>query len=127
MFMFTRIDHVAFNVKDREKSIKFYEQYFGFTKYYEHDVPVSVIEKIVYLKLSDTILELVHMPNGPVNQGYHFCLESNDFDADYKRLKEIGVPVETEPHDVGAREPREEGWRRVVFKGPDGESIEFRG
>ena len=100
--MFIRIDHIAFVVKDREKSIKFYEGYFGFRKYYEHDVPVPTIEKIVYLKLGDTVL-------------------------DYKRLKGIGVPVETEPHAAGAREPREEGWRRVVFKGPDGESIEFRG
>ena len=125
--MFKRINHIAFVVKDREKSINFYEQYFGFKNYYEHDVPVPTIEKIVYLKLGDTVLELIHMPSGAVNQGYHFCLESNDFDADYKRLKGIGVPVETEPHAAGAREPREEGWRRVVFKGPDGESIEFRG
>ena len=125
--MFKRIDHIAFVVKDRDKSINFYEESFGFKKYFEHDVPVSVIEKIVYLKLGDTILELVHMPHGAVNQGYHFCLESTDFDADYKRLKESGVPIDTEPHPAGAREPREEGWRRVVFKGPDGESIEFRG
>jgi lactoylglutathione lyase len=125
--MFRRIDHIAFVVKDREKSIDFYEKYFGFKKYYEHDVPVPVIEKIVYLKLGDTVLELIHIPNGPVNQGYHFCLESDDFEADYKRLKEAGIPVETEPHPAGAREMREEGWRRTVFKGLDGESIEFRG
>jgi lactoylglutathione lyase len=125
--MFRRIDHIAFVVKDREKSIDFYEKYFGFKKYYEHDVPVPVIEKIVYLKLGDTVLELIHIPNGPVNQGYHFCLESDDFEADYKRLKEAGIPVETEPHPAGAREAREEGWRRTVFKGLDGESIEFRG
>lgn len=125
--MFRRIDHIAFIVKDREKSIEFYEQYFGFKKYYEHDVPVPVIEKIVYLKLGDTVLELIHMPNGPVNQGYHFCLESDNFDEDYRRLREAGIEVETEPHPAGAREQREIGWRRTVFKGPDGESIEFRG
>ncbi len=28
--MFTRIDHVAFSVKDRQKSIDFYEKNFGF-------------------------------------------------------------------------------------------------
>lgn len=125
--MFKRIDHIAIVVKDREKSIRFYEGHFGFKKYYEHDVPVPVVKKITYLKLGDTVLELVHMPNGPVNQGYHFCLESTDFDADYKRLRESGVPIETEPHQVEAREPHEEDWHRVVFKGPDGESIEFRG
>lgn len=125
--MFRRIDHIAFIVKDREKSIEFYEKYFGFKKYYEHDVPVPVIEKIIYLKLGDTVLELMHIPNGPANQGYHFCLESDNFDEDYRRLKEAGIQVETEPHPVGARDSREHGWRRTVFKGPDDESIEFRG
>ncbi|MTI85906.1 MAG: VOC family protein [Firmicutes bacterium] len=126
--MFRRIDHIAFNVKDREKSIDFYEKHFGFKKYYEHDVSVSTIEKIVYLKLGDTVLEIIHMPDtGEKNQGYHFCLESDNFDEDYQRLKQSGIPIQTEPHPAGAREPREEGWRRVVFIGPDGESIEFRG
>ena len=125
--MFKRIDHVAFIVKERAKSIHFYEEHFGFKKYYENDVPVPTIEKIVYLKLGDTIIELIHMPNSPTNQGFHFCLESDNFDADYTRLKNVGIPVDTAPHPAGAREPREKGWRRVVFVGPDGELIEFRG
>ena len=125
--MFRRIDHIAFIVKDRQKSINFYEKNFGFQRLYEHDVPVPAIEKIVYLKLGDSVLELIHMPNGPVNQGYHFCLESDNFDEDYKRLKEAEIPVETEPQATNAREPREEGWRRAVFTGPDRESIEIRG
>lgn len=125
--MLKRIDHIAFIVKDREKSIQFYEENFGFKKYYENDVPVPAIEKIVYLKLGDTILELIHMPMGSAVQGFHFCLESDSFDEDYALLKNTGIPVDTEPHLAGAREPREEGWRRVVFVGPDGELIEMRG
>ena len=125
--VFRRIDHVAITVKDRARSIRFYEENFGFKLYFEHDVPVPEVEKIVYLKLGDTVLEMVHMLSGPGNQGFHFCLESNNFDEDYTRLKDAGIPVATEPHPAGAREPREEGWRRVVFSGPDGESIEFRG
>ena len=127
--MFKRIDHIAFNVKDRAKSIKFYEEYLGFKKYFEHDVPFPAVEKIVYLKLGDTVLELIHMPTNSdsADQGFHFCLESDNFDEDYTRLINAGIPVNTEPHPVGAREPGEEGWRRVVFVGPDGELIEFRG
>jgi lactoylglutathione lyase len=125
--MFKRIDHAAFTVRDRERSIRFYEENFGFKKYFEHDVPVPSIEKIAYLKLGDTVLELIHMPAGPNIQGFHFCLESDDFDKDYERLKNAGVPVETEPHPAGSREPGEEDWRRTVFTGPDGEAIEFRG
>lgn len=125
--MFKRIDHIAFTVKDRAKSIHFYEEYFGFKKYFEHDAPVSTVEKIVYLKLGNTILEMVHLNTDSTNQGFHFCLESDNFDEDYTRLINAGISVDTEPHPVEARETREEGWRRVVFVGPDGELIEFRG
>jgi len=125
--MFKRIDHVAFTVKDRAKSIHFYEEYLDFKKYYEHDVPAPTVEKIVYLKLGDTILEMVHLNTDSTNQEFHFCLESDNFDEDYTRLIDAGVPVDTEPHIVEAREAKEEGWRRVVFVGPDGELIEFRG
>ena len=125
--MFKRIDHIAFTVRDRDTSSRFYEDHFGFRKYAEHDVPVPAIEKIVYLKLGDTVLELIHMPSGSAIQGFHFCLESDNFDEDYMRLKIAGIPIDIEPHPAGKREPREENWRLVVFVGPDGERIEFRG
>lgn len=126
--MFTRIDHVAFSVKDREKSIAFYEENFGFKKYFEHDVPgMPEIEKVVYLQLGDTVLEMEHWTSEKENKGYHFCLISDDFDGDYARLVAAGVPVEKEPHIPSPRTPREASWKRVVFKGPDGELIEFRG
>ena len=125
--MFKRIDHVAFIVKDRTKSINFYEEYFGFKKYYEHDVPGSVVEKIVYLKLGDTILELIHMPTGSINKAFHFCLESDNFDEDYTVRVSLDISLATEPHPAGAREAGEESWLRAVFVGPDGEGIEVRG
>jgi lactoylglutathione lyase len=39
----------------------------------EHDVPVPVIEKIVYLKLSETVLELIHMPDSIIGKDFHFA------------------------------------------------------
>lgn len=126
--MFKRIDHVAFFVKNRVKSIEFYERNFGFQKYFEHNVPVPAIEKIVYLKLSDTVLELIHIPEGQMqNSGYHFCITTDDFDGDYHKLKNAGVSVDTEPHPTDPRVPAEQGWRRAVFIGLDGELIEIRG
>ncbi|WP_366923080.1 VOC family protein [Metallumcola ferriviriculae] len=89
--MFQRIDHVAFVVKDRKKSIEFYEKNFGFKTYFEHDVPREELEKIVYLRLGDTVLELVHMPQGESNSGYHFCLMTDNFEEDFQKLKEQGV------------------------------------
>ncbi len=126
--MFTRIDHVAFSVKDRARSIAFYEENFGFRKYFEHDVPgMPEIEKVVYLQLGDTVLEMEQWTTETENKGYHFCLISNDFDADYARLVAAGVLVVKEPHIPSPRTPQEPGWKRVVFQGPDGELIEFRG
>ena len=127
--MFKRIDHTAFTVKNRAKSISFYENILGFKRYYEHDVPMAVVEKIVYLKLGDTILEMIHMPDMPQEDKrvFHLCLESDNFDDDYLRLVKAGVEIETEPHIAGAREKGEENWKRAVFIGPDGESIEIRG
>ena len=110
-----------------KKSVDFYETHFGFDKYSESEVPVPEIEKIVYLKLGDTVLELIHCPADKNPQQFHFCLRSDDFEADYQRLVEAGIPVDTEPHPTGAREAGEEDWSRAVFIGPDEELIEIRG
>ena len=122
--MFKRIDHVALDVADIDLSIKFYETHFGCKHYYEHESSGGL--RIAYLKSGNTVLELVHRDAGGMN-GFHFCFESDDFESDIAKLQEGGIEILTPPHDTDAREPREKGWRRVVFKGPDGEAIEFRG
>ena len=122
--MFKRIDHVALDVTDIDRSVAFYGEHFGCELYNEQVVADGM--RIAYLRSGDTILELVHCGSGKMN-GFHFCFESDDFDGDVARLKNSGILVLTEPHDTGAREERETGWRRAVFSGPDGEAIEFRG
>jgi lactoylglutathione lyase len=67
------------------------------------------------------------MPSSPVIQGFHFCLESDNFDEDDIRLKNAAIPIDTEPHPASQREQKEENWRRVVFIGPGGERIGFNG
>lgn len=121
---FTRIDHVALDVSDLETSAAFYQKHFGFERYNDYTTPTGL--NIAYLKLGGTVLELVGESRGAMT-GFHFCLITDDFDAAVSTLKQAGLPVVTEPHPTGAREPGEEGWRRVVFGGPDGEHIEFRG
>ncbi len=121
---YKRIDHVALHVSDLRKSVEFYETHFGFENYFEHRTPRRV--DIAYLRLGDTVLELTGRADPPIN-GFHFCLETDDFVGAVAALREAGVEVHTEPHKTAAREPREEKWLRVVFKGPDGEMIEIRG
>jgi lactoylglutathione lyase len=122
--MFKRIDHVALHVSELDRSVAFYSAHFGFEKYFEN--LSSRGARIAYLKLGDTVLELVDHGEDPMS-GFHFCLETDEFDAAVARLAADGVEVERAPHDTAARAPREQGWRRVVFRGPDGESIELRG
>jgi lactoylglutathione lyase len=122
--MYKRIDHVALHVADLERSIAFYERHFGFKNYFEQSVPAG--PRIAYLKLGDTVLELTHRWEGAMT-GFHFCLESDNFDEAVSELQAAGVPLIRAPHPTAAREPREENWRRVMFRGPDGEQIELRG
>ncbi len=122
--MYKRIDHVALHVADLRRSIAFYERHFGFKNYFQAPVPGGI--DIAYLKLGDTVLELTHHSDGEM-MGFHFCLETDRFDESVSELQRNGVDLIRAPHKTAAREPREEGWRRVVFRGPDGEQIELRG
>ncbi len=122
--MFKRIDHVALHVSDLDRSVDFYEKHFGFKKYFQNMAAGGM--QIAYLKLGDTVLELTHRSDGSM-KGFHFCLESESFEEAVAKLKKAGVEIARAPHDTAAREPREKGWRRVVFRGPDGEQIEIRG
>ena len=124
MAIFKRIDHVALEVKDLDFSIKFYKEHFGFEDHYRQVTPSGI--QIAYLKLGDTQLELVGRHDQIIG-GFHWCMETDDFDGAVSQLKEKKVELLTPPHPTDAREPREKGWRRVVFKGPDGEQIELRG
>src|SRR5713226_9854402 len=116
--MFRRIDHVALHVGDLQRSIDFYEKHFGFKKYFQHEASGGM--QIAYLKLGDTVLELTHKTEGSMT-GFHFCLEAENFTAAVAELQKNGVEMVRPPHDTPAREPREKGWHRVVFRGPDGE------
>jgi lactoylglutathione lyase len=122
--MFKRIDHVAIHVADLDRSVKFYERHFGFKHYFQHAASNGL--QIAYLKLGDTVLELTHHSDGTMT-GFHFCLETDNFNETVDQLETDGVKLLRAPHDTAAREPRENGWRRVVFVGPDGEQIELRG
>jgi lactoylglutathione lyase len=122
--MYRRIDHVAFHVADLGRSIQFYEKHFGFKQYFQHEATGGM--QIAYLKLGDTVLELTHKTSSAPS-GFHFCLEAENLSQAVAELKKNGVEMVRMPHDTPAREPREKGWRRVVFRGPDGEQIELRG
>ena len=122
---FKRIDHVALHVGDLSRSIEFYEKNFGFRHYFQHATAAG--HEIAYLKLGDTVLELTHYPAGASMAGFHLCLEVENFAAAVSDLEARGIAMFRAPLDTPARQESESGWRRVVFRGPDGEQIELRG
>jgi lactoylglutathione lyase len=124
MASYSRIDHVALHVSDLARSVAFYEKHFGFETYSRDHVERQNLD-IAYLRMGDTVLELTG--RGENMSGFHFCLETDDFDGAVDTLKKNGVEVATPPHPTMPRTRREQGWRRVVFYGPDRELIEIRG
>lgn len=122
--MFKRIDHIALHVTDLSKSVDFYISNFEFTKHFDNTTPNGI--RIAYMMLGDTILELAQELNDGFH-GFHFCIQTTNFDGAVNKLLNNGVKMLNEPHHTSPRQPEEKGWRRAVFVGPDGEQIEVRG
>jgi len=98
--MFKRIDHVAIHVQDLDRSVAFYEKHFGFKKYFQHAGGGG--QQIAYLRLGDTVLELTHHSDGAM-KGFHFCLETDDFDETVMQLQKEGVPLVRGARSEGKR------------------------
>ncbi|HLG70716.1 MAG TPA: VOC family protein [Chloroflexota bacterium] len=125
--MIQRLDHVAISVADLQRSIDFYSRHFGMDHYFTQPPPAPHMKAIAYLRSPQGVVELMHIPEHHMGSGFHFCFVADDFDAEYKRLVDEGVPVSRAPHKTAPRIPAEEGWLRCVFRGPDGEEVELRG
>ncbi len=125
--MIGRLDHVAISVHDLERSIEFYSRHFGLDHYFTQPSPAPHLRAIAYMRSPQGVVELMHIPDHGMGAGFHFCFVTDDFDTDYRRLVNEGVPVKSSPRPTAAREPSETGWLRCVFSGPDGEEVELRG
>jgi len=123
--MFRRIDHVEITSGDLEKSIRFYQEVFGFTLK-ERIKPTSPgIEQIAFLTLGDTMLELLAItnaappPKSPQVGFRSMAIEVDDMDRAIEYLKGKGIALSWGPVAVGRS-------KRAEIKDPDGLSIELR-
>lgn len=122
--MFRSIDHVAVHCSDLRRSIRFYEDSFGFETLSRHERPEG---GIAYLRLGQTVLELTQKANEPMS-GMHFAIETDDMDTALAHLAAHGVAILQPARSLNMRRPGEaDTVRRAVFAGPDGEMIEVRG
>jgi glyoxylase I family protein len=123
--MFKRIDHVEITSGDLERSIRFYQEVFGFRLKERIKPTSSEIEEIAFLTLGDTMLELLAIkkpappPKDPQVGFRTMAIEVDDMDQAVKYLKGKGVEVSWGPVTLGKS-------KRAEIKDPDGLSIELR-
>lgn len=93
--MFT-FNHFNFNVKDMERSLKFYDEALGLKPVREKDAADGSY-KIIFLGdgKSDFRLELTWLRDHPNDydlgeQEYHLALVAEDFEAAHKKHSELG-------------------------------------
>ena len=118
--------HVAFNVSDMERSIRFYQEAFGFEKAFELAHPNTGEPWIVYLHAAGgQFLELfyggIHASEyKDENIGFsHICLEVSDIHAAAKRLEQAGAPL-----DSPVRQGMDLNWQ-CWTRDPDNNRIEL--
>ena len=121
--MIKDIDHVAVVTTDVERAAKFYTDAPGFREVGRLETSHS--GTLVFLSLGGTMVELFGggKPKASGDTGgvgyRHIALLVDDTDAEYERLKALGVEFTMEPATV------ESGLRIAFFTDPDGSPIEI--
>ncbi len=123
--MFKRIDHVEIASGNLERSIRFYQEVFGFVLKERIKPPSPEIEEIAFLTLGNTMLELLAIKHcsppakGPQVGFRAMAIEVDDMDRAIQYLKGRGVEVTWGPVTLGTS-------KRAEIRDPDGLSIELR-
>ena len=113
--MIVRLDHIAIAVPDLQAAIERFADDFGLKLAGTEDVPTEHTST-AFLPIEGTQIELIHPING---QGsvqkfldkrgggiHHLCFESDDIDADMKRLTEKGYRFLSDAPKPGAHGTR---------------------
>jgi catechol 2,3-dioxygenase-like lactoylglutathione lyase family enzyme len=118
------LEHVSIRCRDLEASIEYYRQMFGAQVLLRRNLPNS--KQIVYLKIGDTMLELMGFGPGkePVDPrdhygGTHIGIKTDDFDSAYRDLKAKGADFLGEPFEPAP------GIRLVFLREPNGAVLEL--
>ncbi len=97
------IAHGAFNVKDMDTTVRFYEEVFGFKKAFEMKRPETGEPWIVYIYVGrDQFIELFYggkntIPYDDANIGFsHICFEVEDIKVVEQSIIDHGAPLDAE-------------------------------
>ncbi|HEY6540960.1 MAG TPA: VOC family protein [Ktedonobacteraceae bacterium] len=122
--MITGLGHVAFRIRDLDRSLDFYCNKLGFRKAFHLDREGTPSPWIVYLQVAPGhFIELFpggQGENDPRTIGYnHFCLLVDDMATTLKELEARGLPISGEP-TLGL----DNNWQYWI-QDPDGNPIEI--
>lgn len=94
---------MSISARDVEESARFYEELFALERVPSPTFGVSVI----WLRLGDAQLHLFQQHDGQPPRLHHFGVEVDDFEAFYRRVKELGI--------------RDPAWTSSIYELPSGE------
>ena len=118
----TRLDHIAFTVKNLPKSAAFYQQMLGLDTIPEpfHD------GKHVWLKISEQgSLHLIEGTRIPVSvKESHLCFSVPSVPTFIDKLRKAGIPFENWAGEKGQFTLRPDGVKQVYLQDPDGYWLE---
>jgi catechol 2,3-dioxygenase-like lactoylglutathione lyase family enzyme len=113
-----RIDHVAIDITDVQRSKEFYGGLLGLT---EIPRPVSFTFGGAWYQIGPDVLHLVSRPESIPEAPHHFCLFVADVHGWAKTIAAAGYPVQW---DTKFKIP---GIDRFFTRDPDGNRVEFQG
>jgi len=124
--MITGIGHTAFNVRDMEKTVAFYEKSLGFKRAFDIARPENGQPWIVYMYAGgNQFVELFYggknvTPYSDENAGFaHLCIAVDDIQEIWKKIVESGAPQDDAP-----KQGADFNWQCWTHD-PDGNKIEL--
>ena len=109
------VNHVTYNVKDKERALRFWEDVLGIKQ-----IPSQVeSDRIIWLQLPDgTMVHLVQNDAGASVPSHHAAFEVDDIESYRNHILDKGV----EATDITTRK---DGQQEFKFDDPDGNRIEI--
>ncbi len=124
--MFKRIDHVEIVTGKLPETLDFYQNILGFKMKERIPMNMGPMQEIIFLTLTDTMLEIISVKNPPAASNVPFqvgyvgiALEVEDMDKAVEYLKNKGISMSRAPVNIGAS-------KRGEIKDPNGLTIELR-
>ena len=124
--MFKRIDHIELIPTDIDKTIDFYINVLGFSMAERLPVDMPPLKEIAYLKLKDTMIELISVsnpepaPKNPYHTGYcGIAIEVENMDETVAYMKGKNIDIAWGPVNLGS-------CIRAEIRDPDGFTVELR-